>query len=216
MKRVCLFWIRRTSSRYASFTLIELLTVMAIISILAALTLYAGSAVMEKGRRSRAASEIQAMSTALEGYKTDNGIYPTAASLLTNTILDPYNALDYDGTSATPTNYVFSAEMLYTALSGQTNLGDNPLTAGKAYMQFKVTQLGNTPGTGAVPPASTYIKDPWGNSYGYSTGTGGGGPTTNYPYNGNNFFDLWTTAGLTKAKINSHPTLTNTWISNWQ
>jgi len=185
----------RPASPRASFTLIELLTVMAIIAILAALILYAGSGVMTKAMRSRAASEVQAMSTALESYKTDNGIYPAASNLLTNT----YKANDGSQSGGL---YQLSSQILYTNLSGQAYYTATPVAGVKSYMSFKANQVGNPTVSG-----QTYIKDPWGYSYGYSTGDG----TANYPYNGNNFFDLWSTGGLLSAKAN-----TNAWISNWQ
>jgi prepilin-type N-terminal cleavage/methylation domain-containing protein len=104
-------------NRMASFTLIELLTVMALIAILAALVLSAGIGVMTKAARSRATGEIQAMSTALEGYKTDNGNYPPSdrVLLLTNTATDPYFSKEDDGTS---TAYQTNSQLLYQALSG--------------------------------------------------------------------------------------------------
>jgi hypothetical protein len=80
-------------------------------------------------------------------------------------------------------------------------------------MSFKVNQLGNaTAAAGTAGAGSTYIRDPWGYSYGYSTGNS----TTSYPYNGTGFFDLWSTGGITVAKMTATPSLTNTWISNWQ
>ncbi len=190
--------------RLASFTLIELLTVMAIIAILAALTLEAASALWNKAARSRAASEIQAMSTALEGYKTDNGIYPQSdgSQLLTNT---PYSS--FDGTSV---SYQTNSTLLYVALSGQAYFSANPTVGVKSYMSFKANQIGNPTG-----PYS-YVKDPWNMSYGYSTGTLPGAGTTNAPYNGVGFFDLWSTAGVTQAKVTGTPSLTNAWLSNWQ
>jgi prepilin-type N-terminal cleavage/methylation domain-containing protein len=184
----------------SSFTLIELLVVMAIIAILASLILYAGNAVIIKGQRSRAAAEIQAMSTALEGYKTDNGIYPptTALTLTTNN----YATTDPNGAAGA---YQQSSQILYQALSGQTNFLDTTVV-GKAYMSFKANQLGNaTAATGTTAPNSTY-----------STGTSTGGGTTNFPYNGNGFFDLWSTGGITLAKETANASLTNAWISNWQ
>jgi prepilin-type N-terminal cleavage/methylation domain-containing protein len=192
------FWGKKS---LASFTLIELLTVIAIIAILAALTLAAASSVLEKGRRSRAASEIQAMSTALEGYKTDNGIYPPSegAQLLTNT---PYSANDGSSTA-----YQTNATLLYAALSGTNTIGTPPAGT-KVYMTFKANQLG-TNGNFA------YVKDPWNNAYGYSTGNNTS-PQTVFPYNGSGFFDLWTTAGVTETQFNSNNNLTNKWISNWQ
>src|SRR5580658_3702333 len=94
-----------------SFTLIELLTVMAIIAILAALILAAGNGVMQKGMRSRASSEIQAMSTAAESYKADNGIYPQSDGvLLTN------NYSTYDGATSGD-EYQTNSTLLFEALT---------------------------------------------------------------------------------------------------
>ncbi len=195
--------------QWASFTLVEMLTVIAIIAILAALVLAAGSAVMQKASRSRAASEIQAMSTALEGYKTDNGIYPignpTAGS--PSSLLGPPSA-DYtlDPTAAT---YQSASEALFQSLSGITNYAtDIPLAGVKSYMSFKANQVGNLTGP-------SYVKDPWNYSYGYSTGDNKS-PQVQYPFNGAGFFDLWSTGGVTAAKVATTPSLTNAWLSNWQ
>ncbi len=199
---------------WASFTLIELLTVIFIISLLAALVLYAGGGIIQKAKRSRAATEIQAMSTALESYKTDNGTYPTTnaftgflmpGTLLTNSAAAPYFSTTLDGTM---TAYKQTSQLLYLALSGQTNFTDNPAAGTKSYMAFRANQVGDP--TGAVSGA-TYVQDPWGYSYGYSTGTTNNAPAPSYPYNGTGFFDLWSTGGFLVAKVN-----TNAWISNWQ
>ena len=72
------------------FTLVELLIVIAIIAILAALVLAAAGSVQKKGARSRAEAEIAALEAALESFKADNGDYPnnsvpnSSASLVTN------------------------------------------------------------------------------------------------------------------------------------
>jgi len=190
-------------NRVASFTLIELLTVIAIIAILAAIVLSAGSGVMQRAARSRASGEIQAMSTALEGYKTDNGIYP-AVSLLTG---PPSGAYPGDPAVANVTAYQNSSQALYLALSGQASYGAAPTAGVRSYMGFKINQMGN-------PTAATsYIKDPWNNSYGYSTGDANVPPVAQvlYPNNGTGFFDLWSTGGTTAGG-----TATNTWLSNWQ
>ena len=189
-----------------SFTLIELLLCMAIVAILVGLTFAAVSALYSKANRSRATSEITAMGAALEGYKTDNGIYPPSdgAVLLTNT---PYSA--YDGTSLP---YQTNSQALYQALSGQTNFSDAHASGVKTYMTFKTIQLGNVNSAGSWSANSTYIKDPWGYSYGYSTGPSvSTTAATNSPYAGAGFFDLWSTGNSLVAKVN-----TNAWISNWQ
>src|SRR5213596_2199115 len=65
-----------TFSTSRAFTLIELLVVIAIIIVLAGLILSTMGYVQKKGARSRAETEIAAMSAAIESYKADNGIYP--------------------------------------------------------------------------------------------------------------------------------------------
>jgi prepilin-type N-terminal cleavage/methylation domain-containing protein len=185
-----------------SFSLVELLVVMAIIAILASLILMAGNAVIQKGLRSRASAEIQAISAAAEGYKSDNGIYPQSDGVLTP--LSPY--YNYDG-ATTGDEYQTNSTLLYIALTGQTNYATSPASGTKVYLPgMKVNQIGNPTG-----PFS-YLMDPWTHAYGYSTGGTG---TATYPYNGNGFFDLWSTAGITQLKVSGNNTLTNTWLSNW-
>jgi prepilin-type N-terminal cleavage/methylation domain-containing protein len=196
-----------TQKRVIAFTLVELLTVIAIIAILAALVLGAGSGVMQKAARSRAAGEIQGMSTALEGYKADNGIYPVGNTAgAANSVLGgaPYSQLD---PTATGGPYQTSSEALYQALSSQTNYATAPVAGIKSYMTFKTSQIGNI-----TAGQSSYIKDPWGNSYGYASGDSG--DTNNAPFNGAGFFDLWSTGNTTADKPPNYAT--NAWISNWQ
>ena len=190
---------RRPASFLASFTLVEMLTVIAIIAILAGLTLSAFSGVMKTAARSRAKAEIQAISTALESYNSDNGAYPPSVGFSSTN--------GYTGAVANQAGqYQTSSACLYTNLTGDSSatFGDGypaNLTAGtKIYMTFKSSQLGNDNASGGT----IYIKDPFGNSYGYFTG----GATT--PYNGQNQFDLWSTGGDV-----STPAVTNSWISNW-
>jgi prepilin-type N-terminal cleavage/methylation domain-containing protein len=160
--------------RLASFTLIELLTVILIIGILAALTLAAASGVMKTAARDRARSEISAISAALESYKVDNGTYPQNDFGMPNSYQTP------------PTTggglYQVSSQLLYQSLSSQTNYSAAIIPGVKIYMTFKTSQLGNY----ASGSGNTYIQDPFGYSYGYSTGTPvtGGVPGTDVPYNG--------------------------------
>jgi prepilin-type N-terminal cleavage/methylation domain-containing protein len=71
--------------RSAAFTLIELLVVVAVIAILAGLTLSTLGYVNKKGAESRAQAEVAALSAAIEAFKLGEGFYPTnVASLYTN------------------------------------------------------------------------------------------------------------------------------------
>jgi prepilin-type N-terminal cleavage/methylation domain-containing protein len=186
----------KVHARPNSFTLVELLTVIAIIAILAGLMLYAGSGVMREAARSRAHSEIAGLSASMESYKSDNGIYPTPANgtvIFANT-----NAYNTASVSTPGGTYQESSELLYQNLSGMDPTGTTPVSGGKTYFPFKKTQLAlDTSG-------NLYIKDPFGNSYGYFNGNG-----TSLPYNGTNSFDLWSTAGDTAG------TNQPGWVSNF-
>jgi prepilin-type N-terminal cleavage/methylation domain-containing protein len=178
-----------------AFTLIELLVVIAIIIVLAGLVLSTVGYVQKKGARSRAETEIAAMSAACESYKADNGIYPTTANT---------NALDAQ-VATDPSTYQAASFDLYAALTGDTN-GDRTVNASDAnasarsYFNFKGNQLNPPPpSTGTV----TSIRDPVGNSYGYSTIQAATGLST-VGYNPT--FDLWSTANSTDP---------NQWIKNW-
>jgi type II secretory pathway pseudopilin PulG len=191
---------RRCEHRHiAAFTLIELLTVITIIIVLAGLILATIGYVQKKGARSRAEAEIAAISAACESYKADNGIYPSTNN--TNN-LDPATA--FDPTKNDLAKYAAASFDLYAALTGDLN-GDRQIGAGetgKSYMAFKPNQLSPTDQTKPVQ----YVRDPFGNSYGYSTakasnpgGTAGYNPT----------FDLWSTCG------GSSSTDVPAWIKNW-
>jgi prepilin-type N-terminal cleavage/methylation domain-containing protein len=159
-----------------AFTIVEVLVVMTIILVLAGLILATSSYVHNKGARSRAEAEIAAMSAALENYKADNGVYPTSSASTT---------LNAKYASSDPSTYQNACSTLYQGLTGDGQPNNNA----KSYMTFKTSQIGN-PNT-----ATAYIKDPFGNSYGYST-AGGYNPT----------FDLWSTANGTSS---------TQWIKNW-
>ncbi len=186
-----------TPATTGAFTLIELLVVIAIIIVLAGLILSTVGYAQKKGARSRAETEIAAMSAACESYKADNGIYPNSADT---------NGLD-PKTNGNPSTYSLASFYLYTQLSGDSTGNRSP--TGKSYMEFKPKMLLPAGGTGTV----TAIADPFGNSYGYSTaqaanpgGAAGYNPT----------FDLWSTAGLTADPPGTPPdTITPQWIKNW-
>jgi type II secretory pathway pseudopilin PulG len=187
-----------------AFTLIELLVVIAIIIVLTGLILSTVGYVQKKGARSRAETEIAAMSAACESYKADNGIYPNNSA--TNTL----NAQSSFDPSATA--YTSASLFLYEQLSGDS--AGNRQSSGKSYFTFKPNMLSPADQTQNVQ----YIRDPFGNSYGYSTA---GNPQVNpspspSPAGYNPTFDLWSTANYT-PQASPSPTATpqNFWIKNW-
>jgi type II secretory pathway pseudopilin PulG len=169
----------------SAFTITEVLVVIALIIILASLILSTVGYVQSKGARSRAETEIAAISAALENYKADNGIYPRTAE---TDALDP--------TVTDPSTYAAASLKLYESLSGDTDDDRSPDT--KSYFAFKSNQLSPTDQSQKV----TAIRDPFGNSYGYSTMKASDSSKNGY----NPTFDLWSTAN------SSDP---NKWIKNW-
>lgn len=174
-----------------AFTVIELMVAMLIIAVLSGLVLAASGYVQEKGRRSRIEVEMAAISTALESYKLDNGVYPSNDATKS---LDP--------TTTNPDSYRPASSYLYSQISGDDDA--NPLTSApsdaKNYFgsRLKPNMLAPNP-----PGPNTYLQDPFRNSYGYSTakaedpaGSVGNNPT----------FDLWSTGNSADP---SH------WIKNW-
>ena len=100
-----------------AFSLIEMLTVMTIIMILAGLAAGVGRYAMLKAKRSRAAGEISTLEMALEQYHSDQGYYPSNFPSCNSAIL--YRALAGGAKKYfTP----FSNQILVVA--GVTNLAD--------------------------------------------------------------------------------------------
>jgi type II secretory pathway pseudopilin PulG len=172
--------------RSPGFTVIELMIVIAIIIVLAGLILSTVGYVQKKAARSRAETEIAAMSAALENYKSDNGIYPTNST--TTEQVDP-------AVSPTP---AAASLFLYEQLSGDRN--DDRAAEGKSYFTFKPGML--LPASPSTNPV-TAIRDPFGNPYGYSTAKSAG-----QAYGYNLTFDLWSTGGDTTGDQRQ-------WIKNW-
>jgi prepilin-type N-terminal cleavage/methylation domain-containing protein len=200
----------------SGFTLVELLTVMAIIAVLAGLILSTAGFVQKKAANSRAEAEMKAMEAAIGNYKADNGEVPRNTNTDTVDCLSP--------AYVNPSTYATANLVLYRALSGDTNLdrkvnatdgsrnisGTAVTPAGgipKIYFEFKPTMLLPNSATAAV----TSIVDPFGYSYGYSTAfqLWQEGGAAGAQKGGNPDYDLWSTAG----KINA--TGTSSWIKNW-
>jgi type II secretory pathway pseudopilin PulG len=189
------FGVRHKHRYNGAFTLIELIVVIAIIIILAGLVLSTVGYVQKKAARSRAESEIAAMSAACESYKADNGAYPSSGQT---------DALDPNTT--TLANYNTPSRDMYGLISGDGNFDGTPDTGARSYMTFKPASLlrndmSNPP---SLSNPVIAIRDPFGNSYGYSTMKASGGANGYNPT-----FDLWTvadgTAGTDQTK----------WIKNW-
>lgn len=66
--------------RTPGFTIVELLIVIVVIGILAAITIIAYTGIQGRARDSQRLSDMEAIMKALENYKTNNGTYPPVTS----------------------------------------------------------------------------------------------------------------------------------------
>ncbi|MDQ6913788.1 MAG: hypothetical protein M3128_13035 [Verrucomicrobiota bacterium] len=173
---------------------------ISIIIILAGLILATSGYVQKKGARSRAEAEIAAMSAALESYKADNGIYPRTDK---TDALDPKSHFNPDPNKNPDVQYFDATVSLYPLLSGRT-ANQTAIPNANTYFAFKPQMLGGTRDASGNITKVTFIRDPTGNSYGYST-INQLTPGAGY----NPTFDLWSTAGETTQAG------TPQWIKNW-
>jgi prepilin-type N-terminal cleavage/methylation domain-containing protein len=213
----------------SAFTLIEMLTVMAIIAVLASLVVAISSVVNSKAAKARAEGEIVAMSAACETYKGDNGVYPRNAD---TDSLDPR-----EDANPTKNKYQDASLFLYSELSGDA-LPDKapdgkPEADTKVYYSFRseVLAADKDSKTGKIKKVK-YIQDPFGQSYGYSTAAAEEeqdflkdlrkDPSAKRDKNTKGYnsatFDLWSTGGQTSvtASSTSKGEVDQTrWIKNW-
>ena len=156
--------IRKRVSRLrlpAAFTLVELLTVIAIIALLVGMMVGVFTLAKRKSTEGKMRAEIKTIETALEAYKNDSGGYPPLdvtlmSAMSTNFPTDP------SGFADGWTNSVH----IYEALTN---------TESRVHMSFSSNQVRTVNG-------NTIIIDPLGNPYGYTPRIPQANPST---------FDLW-------------------------
>jgi len=87
------------------FTLIELMIVIAIIIILAAIAIPNYLRMTDRARRARVAGDFAALATSLEAYEVDWGAYPVATSyqLINKSTIDTYVESELGGAAGTAT-----------------------------------------------------------------------------------------------------------------
>ena len=196
---------KRSALSRNGFTLVELLTVMMVIGILASMVLATVKHSFDQAARKRAEAEIQAMSAALESYKVDNGDYPRTMPEGSGDANKYPDVLDAR-TAGSTSGYEKQSLVLYCALSGDTTKSRVVTEGARVYFEFRPNMLlPKTKGATTV----TALVDPWGYNYGYSTAysadvkAGNDTPTRGY----NPTFDLWSTCNNKTDRLQ--------WKKNW-
>lgn len=211
----------KRSSLHA-FTLVEMLTVMAVIAILTSLIVGTAGYVQNKSAKTKALGEITEMGQGCERYKADYGSFPSDED---SDLLDA--RIDGNPTSgASGKRYENANLVLYRALTGDTEKNpDYKAEDGeKSYIWFTPNRLSYKKDNQTGQPTEVkFIMDPFGNCYGYSTiglksekdyidqlkkNATTERPATKEGYN-SAAFDMWSTSGQTNI------TADEKWVKNW-
>ncbi len=133
------------------FTIVELLIVIVVIGILAALVLNTFSGVQRRARDTQRRTDINSMATQLEVYYNDNGGYPLAANV-TTTDLKGLDAGAIQPPNSTQTTVkALSAAATADAVAAT---GLNPATATESYGYWPLQSNGTT--TCATAPCAKF------------------------------------------------------------
>lgn len=220
----------RTST--SAFTLIEMLTVMVVIAVLASLVVSVNAFAQRKAATTRAEAEIKTMAAACESYKGDFGNYPRdfEADSYTDALCPVLHGNPMDKEKV----YAKACLSLYKAISGDARLGIDPEPPAektdkpdgkpetKGYCEFRPNQLRKN-----LSGEIEFIQDPFGNSYGYSTKCAADEEVyrqkilkkPDFPrpksFGFSPTFDLWSTGGVIVKDGSPTDADRKQWIKNW-
>ena len=151
------------------FTLLELMTVLLVISILTAMVVGVAGMVQTKSAKERARVEIKMLEVAADAYKNDNGGYPRTDE---TDKLDPRK--DFSPTSK---KYEEASLALYRELTGdkgpdRAKPDGVPDADAPAYLKefdLRIVKRSQNTQGGINKTEVKYFQDPFGFPYGYST-----------------------------------------------
>ncbi len=101
------------------FTLVELVLVLAVIAILAALAMVNYQRAVTRARVSATLSNIRTMMTAMESYRIDHGVYPTPIVSLWD---DPLGVVSSSAMSALTTPIAYASQAAFSDPFGSTKI----------------------------------------------------------------------------------------------
>lgn len=222
-------------SRKRAFTLVEMLIVVTIISMLAALTLGGYTYAMRSSKRRLTTGTFEAIKLALERYNTEFGEYPQAAN--SNQMAQfPPGVATYDTSGAACLYQALTGDG-FDQIKGVTSAGTAGGGSGgssdgkvEGTAELKNKMLAEIPQTIYSRRGSTFfLIDGFGHPFQYikaalPTTTTGGNNNNNAnttPTTINTTYDLWSYSedelNTTKQSVNSltDPNVSVKWIKNW-
>lgn len=147
--------------RPVAFTLLEVLTVIALVGLLVAIAFTATGGATERARRARCRSELAVLAQALEAYRIIFGDYPRTGAA----------ANDPAGVAATDDG----PGILFNALAGRRGPGATLVpveTRSTVTLSAFALQSGDLPSVGSTAQSANAFLDPWGRRYLYFHKTG--------------------------------------------
>jgi prepilin-type N-terminal cleavage/methylation domain-containing protein len=216
------------SARRAAFTLIEVLTVVAIIAMLAGIGFAGLRFAQNKSREKETLNFIADISAAIDSYRHDRGGYPRPAVEDEETTIDGetytiggakmlYQVLSGDGTQA-----IKGGDKVSNGTQGSAQ-EEKDLTVGKIYMdsvkaptdqQVKDKKHAKHVETGGE--ANYYVVDSWRHPFQYQVPEvdKNGVVTNSVKLHGGSTFELWSYGKLKKPDDTEEAK--QEWIANWK
>lgn len=227
---------------HQAFTLLELMTVLAVIVIITAMVVGVAGLVQTKTAKARAVAEMSMLAAAAERYKSENGSYPQSAQDVGDSPDGTNKLSPMEHFQPSSSEYGKASLFFYKELTGDTNepCDGIPEDGAPSYLkEFDPRILKKTTtGVGASKAVKVEgFQDPFGYFYGYSTAAAfeeseyrvklrkptGKPPVRKTGADARGFnstsFDLWSTAGssLTGKKTSATEMKDEQakWLKNW-
>ena len=132
---------RKISSRRAGFTIVELLVVIVVIGVLAAIALVSYTGISQKAVASSLQSDLTSASQQLKMFYTDNGTYPTSMAMVSGSFCPTPADARYCLKSSPGNTYSYSSSSPWTAFTLTATNGSLVYRIADTYPPGQVTPL---------------------------------------------------------------------------